>query len=267
MQFALVGGTRMPAAPELSGICPACSQSLIAKCGTRRVWHWAHKGKRSCDSWSEPETLWHRRWKDEFPAEWQEHIQYAKSGEKHIADVRTEYGLVIEFQHSYIDPKEQSEREKFYGNLVWVVDGTRLKRDLPRFLEGRRTFARTPLPGVLTSHFPEECFPSAWLHSSTLVAFDFEAAATDGRTGNPDAKLCCLLPGRADGRAILGWLPRRQFVSLARTQPRILRFREIVTVLSEYYQSRRELEAREARASYAKRFRRRRYNNRNRRRF
>jgi len=257
----------MPAAPRLNGRCPACSQPVIAKCGTRRVWHWAHKGKRSCDNWWERETLWHRRWKDEFPPEYQEVIHHASSGERHIADVKTEHGLVIEFQHSYINPKEQWARERFYRNLVWVVDGTRLKGDLPRFLKGRKTFARTPLPGVLASHVPEECFPSAWLHSSALVAFDFEGALSGSETSNPDTKLFCLLPGRADGRAILGWLPRRKFVNLARKQPHILRSREIVTMLSEYHRSRRELEARETRASYAKRFRRRRYKNRNRWRF
>ena len=266
MQFAHIDGTRVPATRGRSGICPACSQPLIAKCGTQRVWHWAHKGMRSCDSWYEPETLWHRRWKDEFPPEYQE-VVHAPSGERHIADVKTEHGLVLEFQHSHIDPKERWARESFYPNLVWVVDGTRLKRDLPRFLKGRETFLRTPIQGVLATHFPDECFPSAWLQSSALVVFDFEGVPAEGETSNPEAKLCCLLPGRADGRAVLGWLPRRKFVSLARTRPHILPAREIVTVVSEYYRRRREIEAMEARASYARRFRRRRYNNRPRRSF
>src|SRR4030095_12105852 len=109
---------------------------MIANCGEVRVWHWAHRGKRTCDRWWEPETEWHRAWKDNFPRDWQEHIHHDPSGEKHIAAVRTGPGLIIEFQHSHLDPQERAARERFYGNMAWVVDGTRLKKDYPRFLKG-----------------------------------------------------------------------------------------------------------------------------------
>ena len=39
-------------------------------------------------------------WKNQFPTEWQEIIQRGNTGEKHIADVKTKDGWVIEFQHS-----------------------------------------------------------------------------------------------------------------------------------------------------------------------
>ena len=105
MRFAMVDGERSLPVPKLQGICPGCGASLIARCGTRRVWHWSHKGERSCDLWWEPETEWHRRWKDHFPIEWQEVIQYDTiTGEKHIADVRTAQELVLEFQHSRLAP-------------------------------------------------------------------------------------------------------------------------------------------------------------------
>lgn len=239
----------MPAAPQLNGHCPACSQPVIAKCGTRRVWHWAHKGKRSCDNWWEPETLWHRRWKDEFPTEWQEHIQHAESGEKHIADVKTEHGLVIEFQHSHIDPEEQAAREAFYENLVWVVDGTRLKRDLPKFLKGAAKATKAPLLGFGMVHsFPEECFPSAWLHSSKLVMFDFGGMPADDYATNPGAELWCLLPGRAEGRAFFGSLSRRDFLKKAQEETHILPSKEIMAALTEYFEHERE--KREGQARY-----------------
>ena len=38
--------------------------------------------------------------------DWQEVVHVADDGEKHIADVKTPSGLVIEFQHSYIAPDE-----------------------------------------------------------------------------------------------------------------------------------------------------------------
>ncbi len=94
---------------------------MIAKCGTQRVHHWAHRGERACDAWWEPETPWHRDWKSRFPADWREVIRFSQSGEKHIADVRTEHGLTIEFQHSHLKPDERAAREAFYGNMMWVV--------------------------------------------------------------------------------------------------------------------------------------------------
>jgi hypothetical protein len=102
---------------------------MVAKCGEIRVWHWAHKERLLCDPWWENETEWHRAWKDQFPAECQEIIHHAEDGERHIADVKTERGWVIEFQYSYIKPEERRSREAFYKKLVWVVNGTRRKRD------------------------------------------------------------------------------------------------------------------------------------------
>jgi len=129
MRFAISNGQRIEATPKARGACGSCDAEMVARCGTRKVWHWAHKTKRSCDHWWEPETEWHRKWKQMFPADWTEVVQKATSGERHIADVRTPEGLVIEFQHSHIDIRESTSRELFYENMIWVVDGTRLKRD------------------------------------------------------------------------------------------------------------------------------------------
>ena len=87
----------------------------MAKCGEIVSWHWAHISK-DCDPWSEPESEWHRGWKQLFPAQMQEVVVGA-----HRADVLTNRG-VIEFQHSTISPQEIKERESFYGKMVWVVD-------------------------------------------------------------------------------------------------------------------------------------------------
>jgi hypothetical protein len=98
---------------------------MIAKCGKHNIWHWAHKTRENCDPWWEPETQWHRDWKDRFPEAWHEvsHID-STSGEVHIADVQTIHGLVVEFQHSRITEEELKSREAFYGNMIWIVDGS-----------------------------------------------------------------------------------------------------------------------------------------------
>ena len=54
-------------------------------------------------------------WKNYFPESWQEIIKYDQTtGEKHIADVCTEKGFTLEFQHSAIKPEERQSRENFY---------------------------------------------------------------------------------------------------------------------------------------------------------
>src|SRR5262245_61579053 len=135
MKFALVNGQRQEAQPNLSGECRACGNPMVARCGKVRVWHWAHKGTFLCDPWWEweHEGEWHRAWKAEFPDAWQEVIHPVDNGTKHIADIETEHGWVIELQHSPISPEERRSRDAFYRQLVWVVDGTRRKRDAGQF--------------------------------------------------------------------------------------------------------------------------------------
>lgn len=58
--------------------------------------------------------------------EWQEIVMFDEdTGEKHIADVRTPQGVVIEFQHSVMPALELKAREIFYKHMLWIVDGTR----------------------------------------------------------------------------------------------------------------------------------------------
>ena len=165
MRYALVDNQKTEAKKGLKGLCPGCMQPVIAKCGEHKMHHWAHVSVESCDSWWEPETEWHRFWKDKFPKEWQEiFLIDPRTGEKHVADVRTPQGLVIEFQHSHIDPEERISREKFYKNMVWVVDGTRLKNDYKRLFIGdkKEAIKNAPLKGFFLSAVPKERFPKMW---------------------------------------------------------------------------------------------------------
>jgi hypothetical protein len=243
MKFAVVEGERREAEPHLSGKCPVCGDAMIAKCGDQRVRHWAHRGTRACDPWWESETPWHRAWKNNFPAECQEFVQHdGKSGEKHVADVRTPHGLVIEFQHSHLDPPERAARERFYGNMVWVVDGTRLRRDYPRFNRGKDYLRPTFMQGYFLLAFPDECFPTMWLDSSVPVIFDFRGVDA---SQSPDVfrdALWCLLPGRAEGSAVVVGMSREEFVKVAQSRSQLLAAQEIVTLFRE-----RAADAREAR--------------------
>jgi len=217
MRFALVNNIRTEATPEQKGLCQECGENVTAKCGKQRVWHWSHKTKRNCDNRWETEGEWHRNWKNQFSHEWQEIIRYdEKTGEKHIADVRTTHGLVIEFQHSSIDPQEQDKREGFHKDMVWIVDGTRLKKDYPRFLERRGW--RSPWQQVETGLFlvsnPQQCFPVSWHQRNVPIFFDFLGFPIVDPSNMEREHLWCLLPGRPEeGKAIVVATARKDFIT------------------------------------------------------
>ncbi|OCX22857.1 hypothetical protein QV13_05280 [Mesorhizobium hungaricum] len=239
MRYALIDNHRREAAPGLSGIYCGCGQTMIAKCGSQRIHHWAHKGVRSCDPWWEPETAWHRSWKQQYHTSWQEVI-VIEGGQKHIADVRTNAGLVLEFQHSHISPVERQSREAFYGNMIWIVDGTRLKRDLPRFADHRRAFGTTPWRGLFTTPFPDEYFPRDWLDSTVPVFFDFAGIAQLHPNSDVEHRfLWGLLPGRAAGRAVVVAMDRQRLVLATRTRSEILPARKIVAALDARFRAER----------------------------
>lgn len=240
LQFAIWNGKRIEAAPGLTAECPQCSRPVVAKCGPIRVWHWAHLGKRTCDPWWENQTPWHRLWKSEFPEEYREVIAQDQNGERHIADVRMPHGLCVELQHSHVRPHERAAREKFYGpNLVWVVDGTRLKRDQPRFERGRERFRRIGTMPIFLVSFPDECFPQDWLDSEAPVFFDFNGNA---ETRGDSARLWCLLPGRADGQAVVVDMAYREFVETAHKRSEIIPAQTWVTEIDALLRQRREIE-------------------------
>ncbi len=240
MRFALVNNERVDAAPDLKGLCPGCSHPVIAKCGTRRIWHWAHRAERMCDRWWEPETDWHRCWKNNFPISWQENIKFdAQTNEKHIADVCNEHGLVLEFQHSHLKPEERLAREKFYNNLIWVVDGNRLKRDYSRFQKAWPDFRRLNKNGFFRVYFPDECFPASWLNSLVPVIFDFQSKDPDTAPDILRDTLWCLLPGRAENCAVVVGIGRNDFITTASSRAELLPFKEIINAVAMSMQPQR----------------------------
>lgn len=204
MRFALVNNKRIEAEKGLNGICPGCFKPVIAKCGEKKIHHWAHKRSEVCDSWWENETQWHRDWKDNFPKECQEvFLPDTITGEKHIADVKTTHDIIIEFQHSAIDPQEQRAREEFYKNMIWVVDGTRLKLDYRRFCKWKNNdllcLHQTEIKGVYLMDSPECWFNKSWIDSKVLVVFDFGEQESKGLK----QLVWCLLPGRIGCKAVV----------------------------------------------------------------
>ncbi len=128
MKYAIVNNEKSEAAPRLKGFCQFCGSPVISKCGSLKIWHWAHCNDSNCDPWHENETEWHQKWKNCFPVQNQEIIHYDEmNNEKHIADVKTNNGMIIEFQNSPIKYSELQAREKFYKNMFWIVNASVFK--------------------------------------------------------------------------------------------------------------------------------------------
>lgn len=209
MKFALINKQKSEAIKDFKGFCPCYDAELIAKSGEVRAPYWSHKGGHHCGPWWENKSEWHRSWKNLFPVAWQEIILHDKNGEKHIADVKTPDEWVIEFQHSFLKPEERRARTAFYGKLIWVVDGTRRKNDIPQFLKtlnmvrpfgGEANIRRVP---------STECrLLQEWEDCHTPVFFDF-----GGSPGNP---IWWLLDGPSKGVVYVAPFPRVELIHIHR---------------------------------------------------
>jgi competence protein CoiA len=168
---------------------------------------------RNCDPWWEPETEWHRGWKNQFPAHCQEIIRKAEDGEKHIADVMTESGIVLEFQHSPLRREEREAREAFYQNMVWVVDGLRRIRDRPHFFTSlglARIAAANPMKVGLSAK--GSALIRDWGSSKVPVFFDFgDVAQPDDALHFDKPILWALKPQSSPDLAILTPVTKASF--------------------------------------------------------
>lgn len=130
----------MEAFPQGRGICETCGSVLVAKCGPRKINHWAHFRERNCDPWWENETQWHRDWKNLFPKECREISHVAEDGEIHRADIKSPTGIYVEVQHSSMTDIERLSREGFYKNMIWIIDGLPFKNNFD-------VYHKLPAPG------------------------------------------------------------------------------------------------------------------------
>lgn len=214
MRYALVNGEMREAERGLLGECRGCGKPMLARCGTVRIKHWAHKGKIVCDPWLRDKTEWHIKWQDHFPKSWQEFRFVADSGELHIADVKTIKNWVIEFQNSPLAPDERQSRNDFYKKLVWVVNGTRRKNDKAKFFDSLREVANVTNPQSLVRRvfkvIMDDCaLYRDWAGTPAPVFFDF---------GNEDTMLWCLLPKNSAGEACALEFWRAGFIACHRDE-------------------------------------------------
>jgi competence protein CoiA len=210
MKYALVDGGRREAMPGLSGKCPDCAAAVVAKCGWVRDWHWAHWRTRDCDRWSEPETEWHRAWKNHFPESWQEISRRSDNGKMHRADVKTKSGVVLEFQHSFLRREEREAREMFYQNMVWVVHGLRKRAQF--FVSLRAAVRVNSKLLILAVHSSECALLRDWEASRVPVYFDFGDSEPDETLRFNTPTLWRLTPCGRNSLAYLSPVSKAEFL-------------------------------------------------------
>ena len=112
--------------------CPCCKSLLVQKKGSFLIWHFAHKYLDNCISYYDNKGEWHRKMQELFPENNRE-IFESFSSYRHIYDVLTESGIIIEFQHSPISLEDFKKRTKDYvfrslmnktPRPIWVFDYT-----------------------------------------------------------------------------------------------------------------------------------------------
>jgi len=202
MKYALLNKERIEAQKGIkSAICPCCGGIVVPKCGKVKIHHWAHKSKENCDLWWENETKWHRQWKENFPKNNQEVVKIdTNTKEKHIADVETSTGIILEFQHSSISQEEQKSREQFYKNMIWIIDARKYYERFKKYLYLLKHCKQNKNYFYMHIDFYEEhknCFPERWLESSVPVVFDYGIYdMIDKDCDKPKKWLYCIFPDK-----------------------------------------------------------------------
>ena len=107
--------------PEARALCPSCKKTVIAKCGDKMSWHWAHEVDGNCEK--KNKGAWHARMQSMFDVKYCE-VPFSYNGESRRADV-SYHDTVIEFQDSHITQDEITARDSFYKKLgkqtIWII--------------------------------------------------------------------------------------------------------------------------------------------------
>lgn len=157
---------------------------------------------------------------------WQEQTRYdEQTGEKHVADVLTPNGLVIEFQHSSIKPEELQSRNNFYKHILWVVDGCRRTLDFSKLKKAFISHDFKVLSAVdswpvqssnfFEFYFADEVFNKTWLKLPVPIFFDFSSHSDlqvmEDSLSIGSLELCCLFP-QYSGRAVVAFINKEDFI-------------------------------------------------------
>jgi hypothetical protein len=144
MFTALINNERVRPTPKLhqtnTAVCYECLQPVIARCGTQKIWHWAHATDSNCPA-GQGETQWHLHWKtivnlDETEVKLD---AWPNNRADICMDLDTDY-RVIELQHSPIDVSTIEAREAAYERMLWVVDVSSRDFTLSNYYDNKKFY-------------------------------------------------------------------------------------------------------------------------------
>lgn len=198
-------------APE--AFCPCCKKPLLLRAGEVRRAHWAHLTAESCDEWWEKESEWRNKWLHELCKSSNVDIENVieKDGVKHFYDARYNESLVVICRRKKIPANQLVNREDFFGDMVWLVEGG--MSEYQEYIQFMYSPKRIKIEGILDEQmckmwfYPNTRLFSRWRDSLRPVVFDF-LSASQGEVEN----LLCMLPkGQVRGFVFLE-LSRKSFM-------------------------------------------------------
>lgn len=137
----------------------------------------------------------------------------SEDGEKHISDVKTEQGVVLEFQHSFLSRDERESREAFYKNMAWIVNGRRLALNRARFFASLgAAIVVSHKPWIVSVPLNEGVPLRDWEASRVPVYFDFGDSEPSDRPSFDKPVLWRLNPLKPNGRAYLSPMSKASFL-------------------------------------------------------
>ena len=177
MKYAMINSQKVEAKPNLKGaLCPKCKSEMIAKCGSIRIHHWAHKKGAHCDEWAEPENAWRLNWLKAFEGFRQEEI-IKQGNESHFVDVLTENGTPILFRQKAPSSDDMAKMESFFRGLIWFAN-------MGASIRACKAFEKAMIEQFITESeiknvwlcSCEKGIPAAWLDAKYPVFLDFRCS-------------------------------------------------------------------------------------------
>jgi competence protein CoiA len=127
--------------------------------------------------------------------------------------VKTDLGVVLEFQYLFLREDEHEAREKFYPKMVWVVSGRRRKLDKKQLFacfDARRVV--NDEPRIVSVLWKEGALLRDWGGSRVPVYFDFGDSEPEDAVRFDTPTLWRLNPCGSNSKAYLAPVPKTLFL-------------------------------------------------------
>jgi hypothetical protein len=182
-------GEKIKPTKDVAAYCPCCNNLVRKAMGDVIVHHWKHITEVKCNS--KPMTRWHIEWQLNFP---KENVEVYVNKQRR-ADILTDDGMAIEFQHSSILISEVEKRSKLCnGNIIWVHDY-------------QKQYNNNQFRNITKDNKISDLYRSEWLNPCKI--FDRDRTQDKGIyiqfTEDTLGRLCWIDYGKEDNKTIISF--------------------------------------------------------------